>query len=50
MDDLEESGDFGVFWSLLSAELHRHVRCVAMDGDLPTVRLISALTQDRALR
>ncbi|KAF2555051.1 hypothetical protein F2Q68_00016119 [Brassica cretica] len=22
-DDLEESGDFGVFWSLLSSELHR---------------------------
>ncbi|KAF2535146.1 hypothetical protein F2Q70_00004515 [Brassica cretica] len=35
-DDLEESGDFGVFWSLLSAELHRRVRCMAMDGDLPT--------------
>ncbi|KAF3496718.1 hypothetical protein DY000_02054289 [Brassica cretica] len=36
MDDLEESGDFGVFWSLLSVELHRRVRCLAMDGDLPT--------------
>ncbi|KAF3498098.1 hypothetical protein DY000_02053265 [Brassica cretica] len=36
MDDLEESGDFGVFWSLLSAKLHRHVRCLAMDGDLPS--------------
>ena len=42
MDDLEESGDFGVFWSLLSAELHRRVRCLAMDGDLPTVRLSSS--------
>ncbi|KAF2608198.1 hypothetical protein F2Q68_00044002 [Brassica cretica] len=38
-DDLEESGEFGVFWSLLSAELHRRVICLAMDGDLPTVRL-----------
>ncbi|KAG5410958.1 hypothetical protein IGI04_007277 [Brassica rapa subsp. trilocularis] len=38
-DDLEESDDFGVIWSLLSAELHRRVRCIAMDGDLPTVRL-----------
>ncbi|KAF2551252.1 hypothetical protein F2Q68_00035473 [Brassica cretica] len=38
-DDLEESGDFGVFWSLLSAKLHRYVRCLAMAGDLPTVRL-----------
>ncbi|KAF2537317.1 hypothetical protein F2Q68_00021161 [Brassica cretica] len=36
-DDLEECGDFGVFWSLLSAELHRRVRCLAMDGDLLTV-------------
>ena len=39
MDDLEESGDFGVFWSLLSAELHRRVRYLAMDGDLSNVRL-----------
>ncbi|KAF3563825.1 hypothetical protein DY000_02015087 [Brassica cretica] len=38
-DDLEECADFGVFWSLLSAELHRRVRCLAMDGDLHTVRL-----------
>ncbi|KAF2598582.1 hypothetical protein F2Q68_00010707 [Brassica cretica] len=41
-DDLEESGDFGVFWSLLSAELHRRIRCLDMDGDLPTVRLSSS--------
>ena len=40
---MEESGDFGVFWSLLSAELHRRVRCLAMDGDLPTVRLSSSV-------
>ncbi|KAF2593133.1 hypothetical protein F2Q70_00043291 [Brassica cretica] len=39
-DYLEESGDFGVFWSLLSAELHIHVRCLAMDVDITTVRLI----------
>ena len=39
---MEESNDFGVFWSLLSVELHRRVRCLAMDGDLPTVRLISS--------
>ncbi|KAG5415449.1 hypothetical protein IGI04_003016 [Brassica rapa subsp. trilocularis] len=32
---LEESGDFGVFWSPLSAELHIHVRCLTMYGDLP---------------
>ena len=38
-DDLEESGDFGVFWSLLSAELHIRVRCLTIDGDLTTVRL-----------
>ncbi|KAF2558904.1 hypothetical protein F2Q68_00015203 [Brassica cretica] len=46
-DVLDECGDFGVFWSLLSAELHsllsaelhRRVRCLAMDGDVPTVRL-----------
>ncbi|KAF2589340.1 hypothetical protein F2Q70_00038902 [Brassica cretica] len=36
---LEESGDFGAFWSLLSAELHRRVRCSDMDADLPTVKL-----------
>uniref|UniRef100_M4F780 Uncharacterized protein n=1 Tax=Brassica campestris TaxID=3711 RepID=M4F780_BRACM len=41
-DDLEESGDFGVFWRLFSAELHRRVRCLAMDGDIPTVRLSSS--------
>ena len=39
MDDLKEIGDFGVFWSLLSAELHRRVTCLAMDGDLTTVIL-----------
>ena len=39
MDDLEDCGDFSVFWSLLCAELHRRVRCLAMDGDLSTVRL-----------
>ncbi|WZZ70962.1 hypothetical protein YC2023_082332 [Brassica napus] len=39
MDHLEESGDFGVFWSLLSAKLHSCVRCLAVDGDLFTVRL-----------
>ncbi|KAF2530694.1 hypothetical protein F2Q70_00029281 [Brassica cretica] len=39
MDDFEESGDFGVFWSILSEELHRRMRCLAMDGDIPTVRL-----------
>ena len=38
-DDLEESCDFGVFWRLLSAELYRRIRCLAMDGDHPTVRL-----------
>ena len=38
---MEESGDFGVFWSLLSAELHRLVRWLAMFGDLATVRLSS---------
>ena len=38
-DDLEECGDFDVFWTLLSAELHRRVRCLAMCGDLSTVRL-----------
>ncbi|WZZ36406.1 hypothetical protein YC2023_019807 [Brassica napus] len=37
---LEESGDFGVFRSLLSAKLHRRVSCLDMDGDLSTVRLI----------
>ena len=35
MDDLEECGDLGVFRSLFSAELHRRVRCLAMDGDPP---------------
>ena len=39
MNDLEESGFFGVFWSLLSAELHRRVRCLAMEGDIDTVSL-----------
>ena len=38
-DDLVESGDFGVFWNLLSAELHRRIRCLGMDGYLPTFRL-----------
>ena len=33
---LEKYGDFGVFWG---AELHRRVRCLAMDGDIPTVIL-----------
>ncbi|WZZ53246.1 hypothetical protein YC2023_053353 [Brassica napus] len=33
---LEKYGDFGVFWSLLSAGLHRCVRCLAMDGYLST--------------
>ncbi|KAF3559975.1 hypothetical protein F2Q69_00015493 [Brassica cretica] len=42
MEDLEECGDFGVFWSLLSAELFRRVRCLAMDEDLPTIRLSSS--------
>ncbi|KAF3515844.1 hypothetical protein DY000_02061581 [Brassica cretica] len=36
MDDLEETGDFGVFWSLLSAKLHKRVRCLAMDGEFTT--------------
>ena len=35
-DDLEEIGDFGVFWNLLSVELHRCIICLAMDGDLTT--------------
>ncbi|KAF3521044.1 hypothetical protein DY000_02060845 [Brassica cretica] len=35
-EDLEECGDFGVFWSRLSEELHRRVRCLALDGDFPT--------------
>ena len=39
MDDLEESGDFSVVWRLLSVDLHRCVRCLAMDRDLHTVRL-----------
>ena len=34
---LEKYGDFGVFWG---AELHKHIRCLAMDEDLTTVRLI----------
>ncbi|KAF3536560.1 hypothetical protein F2Q69_00022880 [Brassica cretica] len=42
MDDLEECGNFGVFWSILSAKLHRRNRCLAIDGDLPTVRLNSS--------
>ena len=33
---LEIYGDFGAFWG---AELHRRIRCLAMDGYLPTVRL-----------
>ena len=33
---MEESDYFRVFWSLLSAELHRLVRCLYMDGNLPT--------------
>ncbi|CAN6836933.1 unnamed protein product [Brassica oleracea] len=41
MDDLKECGDFVVFWSLLSAELHRRVRCLAMDRHFSTVRLSS---------
>ena len=40
---LEESGNFGVFWSLLSEELHRHVKSLAMYGDLPTVILSPSL-------
>ena len=36
---MEECGDFSVFWSLLSAELHRCIRCLGMDGDLHTVIL-----------
>ena len=36
---MEQSDDFSVFWSLLSAELHIHVRYLAMDGGFPTVRL-----------
>ncbi|KAF3527260.1 hypothetical protein DY000_02040932 [Brassica cretica] len=40
-DDLEECGDFGVFWSLLSVELYRRVRCLAMDGDISTAILSS---------
>ena len=38
-DDLEECGDFGVFWNLLSVDMQKRVRCLAMDGDLPTVIL-----------
>ncbi|KAF3608882.1 hypothetical protein DY000_02049217 [Brassica cretica] len=36
---LEKYGDFGVF---RGAELHRCVRCLAMDGDLSTVILSSS--------
>ena len=36
---MEECGDFGVFLSLLSVELHIRVRSLVMDGDLPAVRL-----------
>ena len=43
MDDLEECGNFVSFGAFFSAELHRRVRCLAMDGDLPTVRLIPSL-------
>ena len=39
---MEECGDFGVFWSLLSVELYRRVRCLAMDGDISTVILSSS--------
>ena len=45
MDDLEECGDFGVFCSLLSVYLHRRVRCLAMDEDLPTFRLSPSFTR-----
>ncbi|WZY93543.1 hypothetical protein YC2023_065872 [Brassica napus] len=38
-DNLEECGDYGIFWSLLCAELHRCVRYLAMDGDFPTIIL-----------
>ena len=44
-DDLEESGDFGVFLNPLSAKLHRHVRCLAMYGDLPTDILSPSLNR-----
>ncbi|KAF2608250.1 hypothetical protein F2Q68_00043086 [Brassica cretica] len=43
MYHLEESGNFGVFWSLLSEELHRRVKSLAMYGDLPTVILSPSL-------
>ena len=36
---MEECGDYGVFWTHLSAELDRRVRCLAIDGDLTTVIL-----------
>ncbi|KAF2615184.1 hypothetical protein F2Q70_00012935 [Brassica cretica] len=49
-DDLEESGDFGVFWSLSSAELHRRVRCLAMDGELPTIILIPSFDTRESCR
>ena len=32
-------GEIWWFWSLLSEELHRRVRCLATDGDFSTVRL-----------
>ena len=33
------SGEIWWFWSLLSADLHRLIRCLAMDWNFPTVRL-----------
>ena len=33
---LENFGDFGAFWGV---ELHKHVRFLDMDENLPTVRL-----------
>ena len=36
------------FWSLLSVELHICIKCLAMDGDFPTVRLSPYFIQDRA--
>ena len=36
---LEKYDDFRAFWGV---ELYRRVRCLAMDGDLPTVRLSSS--------
>ena len=43
---LEKYGDFGAF---CDAELHIRVRCIAMDGDLLTVRLSPSFEKDRAL-